>query len=41
MAPAILDCVRSLGVRGTVLYGTSVGGPNHVITDWPISDHYM
>ncbi|CAI9600431.1 unnamed protein product, partial [Staurois parvus] len=21
------------------LYGTSVRGPDHVITDWPISDH--
>ncbi|CAI9544510.1 unnamed protein product, partial [Staurois parvus] len=20
-------------------YGTSVRGPDHVITDWPISDH--
>ncbi|CAI9584611.1 unnamed protein product [Staurois parvus] len=21
------------------LYGTSMRGPDHVITDWPISDH--
>ncbi|CAI9535964.1 unnamed protein product, partial [Staurois parvus] len=47
-APA---CVCSLGALSTTIWcplcppehqssdGTSVRGPDHVITDWPISDH--
>ncbi|CAI9533174.1 unnamed protein product, partial [Staurois parvus] len=33
-APAVSDTVEH---RSS--YGTSVRGPNHVITGWPISDH--